>query len=222
MLTGLGLATAATIANLATPFVILTCTVLFTAVVSSRFGILHKASDPTGPDESGIYPEAALAAEIEAEIARSERYHHEFALVLVALESEALRFDFSNEGRPALKDMTESLLRTTRQRVDKIFRCSGDQFALILPESGPDSVVGMVRRIRRLGSPLNSEGDTSARTVPLVFGATFYPSRATDADGLARRGRMALTLASKAPNNVHLDGAEAASLPPAETRRKAS
>ena len=213
---GLAMAAGADALN-AAPFLILVAVVLLTAVVSSRLGVLHPISF-SGPDERGIYPESALAKEIDAEIYRSRRYHHEFAVVMISLQEQVLRFDYTREDRPALRMMTESLLTTTREKVDKVFRCSSDQFCLLLPETDAEAVMGLVRRMRRTSGAMAVQGENP----PLVYGATFYPTRATMTDALIKRAHLAVAIARKAPNRVHLDGAEAGALPPVETMRRAS
>ena len=217
-----GMSALAHMTGLGTPFLVSAFAVLGTAIVFSAFGALRSRVASDTADESGIYPEPDLIREIEAEIARSRRYGHEFAVFMVALGEAALRFDYGKHDRPALRQMTEGLLKTTREKVDKIFRCPSDQFCLILPESGPESVVGLVRRMRRLAQDPYNPDRPSDGVLPLIYGATYYPSRATSAHELINRARMAIALAAKAPNRVHLDGAEAEVLPAGKTLRRAS
>lgn len=157
-----------------------------------------------------------LPSAVEYEIARARRFGRGFSLVLVGVGDMRLRFDFRDEadwhqGFQATAD----LLSTTRKYVDRVFRHGEHGFALLLPESGPEQVLGLIARLNRE----TGLGQERPSALPVHYGATFYPECAATAADLLRRAEVALRLAERAPNRLHLDGAEAPPAPPPESLR---
>ena len=62
---------------------------------------------------------------------------------MVGPQEEPLRFDYAQQDRPALRIMTEDLLTTTREKVDK-FSAANEWFGLLQPESDPVAVLGLI------------------------------------------------------------------------------
>lgn len=173
------------------------------------------AEDDAGMDKLGILPERLLVPAIEAELARSRRFGHEFALVVATVDLAHRRFDYREyeEWRAALA-ATARLLQQTRTHIDRAYRMGADGFALLLSESSPEGVEGLVRRLRRLARRAGPAEGEPGGPLPLHFGATFFPSRATTVEALLRRANLAMRLAERNSTRLHLDGAEAAKGPP--------
>lgn len=176
---------------------------------------------PDGIDpQTGAFEERLLRGALEAELARARRFRRCFALVLVsarprdpdARRREAQTWQLSYVA-------TAQLLLRTRLLVDRVFLYGPSGFAMILPESGPREVAGLIRRLRRLGSLVQPPEGQPGGPFPIVFGATFYPDAATTVDALLTRASMALKLASKSGARYHLDGAEVPEPPPPESLR---
>lgn len=177
-------------------------------------------SSPAEETESGIFAQAALLPALEVEIARSRRFNHEFALVMASVDEISRKFDYRRpEERAAAAAATARLLRTTRYNVDKVYRFGESTFAILLPESGPEAVEGMVRRVRRLARMAKPGDHARPGPLPLFFGATFFPSCANDSHKLLDRASLSLGLAAKSAERLHLDGAEVPR-PAPETLRK--
>lgn len=166
----------------------------------------------------GIQPQSLLVPAIEAELARSRRFGRGFALVIANSDALHRRFTLrQTKDQQAAAIATAELLSQTRERVDRVFRYGPNGFALLLPESEPAAVEGMIRRLRSLGrsEPLQDVVSASA----LFFGATFYPSCSTTVEGLLKRGELSLRLARASAARLHLDGARAAEEQPVDTLR---
>lgn len=169
--------------------------------------------------ESGVFQEAFLKAAISSELARSRRFNRTFALVLVGVDELHQRFDYRDEEWAPSFRATASLLGRTRNQVDRVYRYGERSFAMLLPESGPKDVMGLVKRLARDGRKAKPPAGKPGGPLPLHFGATFFPECATAEDDLLKRAEIALKVAAKAPDRLRLDGAEAPSLPPPETLR---
>ena len=170
---------------------------------------------------TGVFEESQLRISIEAELSRARRFSRSFSLVLVGIDEMRQRFDYRDEGawKRELRRHRRSLLRGTRYNVDRVYRYGPTGFAMILPESGPKDVNGLVRRLRRDGRKTRPAEGEPGGPLPAYFGATFFPTCATSTDDLLRRAEIALRIADKAPNHVQLDGAEAPEMPAVETLR---
>jgi GGDEF domain-containing protein len=171
--------------------------------------------------ETGVFDESQLRISIEAELSRSRRFGRSFSLVLVGIDEMRQRFDYRDEASWQQSfAATAELLRGTRHNVDRVYRYGPAGFALILPESGPSDVNGLVRRLRRVARRARPAEGEPGGPLPAYFAATFYPTCATSTDDLLRRAEIALRIADKSITRVQLDGAEAPEMPPVETMRQ--
>ena len=161
-------------------------------------------------DHFGIYDQSELKAAIEAELARSRRFGHEFALVIAAPQSPGLQPWRRLTRETEALASTAKLLGGTRFGTDKVFRYGPSGFAVLAAESGPAAVTGMVRRLLRTAKRRKPAEGEAGGPLPLVFGASFYPTRATSSEVLLARAKVALKLAQHSPSRFHLDGAEGA------------
>lgn len=170
--------------------------------------------------ETGVHEEHHLIPAIEAELARSRRFSHNFALVLVGIDEMRRRFDYRDEESwKASFVTTAKLLRGTRAKIDRVFRSGPSAFALILPESGPNEVMGLINRLRREARRMKPAEGEPAGPLPTHFGATFFPQCATTSGDLLRRAAVALLIGERNSNRIQFDGAEAPEMPPPESLR---
>ena len=170
---------------------------------------------------TGVFEESQLRSTLEVELSRSRRFGRSFALVLVGIDEMRQRFDYRDEEVwQASFAATADLLRGTRANVDLVYRYGSAGFALVLPESGPKDVNGLVRRLRRVAREVKPREGEPGGPLPAHYGATFFPTCATTVDDMLRRAAVALRIADNNANRVQLDGAEAPEMPPAETLRQ--
>jgi diguanylate cyclase (GGDEF)-like protein len=184
--------------------------------------LLGMTQDTVGVDPiTGVYEETQLRRSLEMELSRSRRFGRTFSLVLVGIDEMRQRFDYRDETAWQTSfGTTAELLRGTRNNVDRVYRYGTAAFALILPESEPKDVNGLVRRLRREARKAKpSEGEPGG-PLPVHFGATFFPTCATTVNDLIRRAEIALRIADGNPARVQMDGAEAPEMPPAESMRQ--
>ena len=186
--------------------------------------LIGMTSDSVGTDPiTGVFEESQLRSSLEVELSRSRRFGRTFALVLVGIDELRQRFDYRNEEVwQASFAATADLLRLTRNNVDRVYRFGPSGFALVLPESGPKDVNGLVRRLRRLARSVSPQEGEPGGPLPAHYGATFFPTCATTVDDLLRRAEIALRISDNNASRVQLDGAEAPEMPPVETLRQAS
>ena len=184
--------------------------------------LIGTVTDDLGTDrDTGVYDERLLRASLEAELTRARRFGRSFALVLVGVDELYQKFDY--RGRDEWQcafSATAQLLRSTRIHIDRVHRYGATGFALLLPESGPREVKGLVRRLNRLAKTMLPPQGEPGGPLPVHFGATFFPDAATTVEALLKRAEIATRLAEKNPTRLQLDGAAAPEPPPPETLRR--
>lgn len=180
-------------------------------------GSAEEAVDP----QTGVYDEKGFRLAIESELTRSRRFERPFALVLVGIDEKHQRFAFRDEAEwNASFNATAQLLLKTRARIDRVYRHGTNGFALLLPESSDKEVTGLVRRLRKLATNTKPREGLPGGPLPVAFGATFFPTCASNVEDLLRRADIALRIASKNSNRLQIDGAEAPAMAAPETLRQ--
>jgi diguanylate cyclase (GGDEF)-like protein len=106
---------------------------------------INAATDPL----TGLYNRRFFDDYFEKELNRSIRYSHKLALVVFDLH----RFKEVNDryGHPqgdVLLQMAATTLRKSLRTSDYAFRIGGDEFALLLPQTGTEQAVALSRRVR--------------------------------------------------------------------------
>jgi diguanylate cyclase (GGDEF)-like protein len=106
---------------------------------------INATTDPL----TGLYNRRFFDDYFEKELNRSLRYSHHLALVVFDLH----RFKEVNDryGHPQgdiLLQMAATTLRKSMRTSDYAFRIGGDEFALLLPQSGTEQAEAMSRRLR--------------------------------------------------------------------------
>ncbi|HEY2462007.1 MAG TPA: GGDEF domain-containing protein [Candidatus Acidoferrum sp.] len=107
-------------------------------------------SDPL----TGLANYRRLISVLEAELDRSRRTQRPFSVVLLDMDGlKAINDQFGHlTGSRALVRLSK-VLRTHSRTIDTAARYGGDEFAVVLPEAGPDIAERVVARIReRLGA----------------------------------------------------------------------
>ncbi|HXH20471.1 MAG TPA: diguanylate cyclase [Dehalococcoidia bacterium] len=181
----------------------------------------HFALQSEVDEETGVYQERLLAESIERELVRSRRFGREFAVMLAGVDSRRAKFDYRADDKWQLGlKATASVLLNTRHNIDRVYRYGDRGFALLLPETGPKDITGLVRRLARTAKKANPPEGEPGGPLPLHFGVTFFPHCATTVEDLLRRAEVALRLAERSPTRLQIDGAEAPDLPAPELLRK--
>ncbi|MFO7899551.1 MAG: diguanylate cyclase [Planctomycetota bacterium] len=158
--------------------------------------------DTTDP-LTGVYKKRRTDAEIQEELERARRYGRSLSLAIVDIDS----FRDLNEklGRSAgdrvLKE-TARLLSGSLRRSDILGRYGGEQFAVILPETGRRQALGAAEKLRKLvGDTPMTVADKTVHVTVSVGIATFTSNNFDHADGLVGAAQQALGGAKQAGRN---------------------
>lgn len=113
---------------------------------------LKKAYDEIITDSlTDAYNRGFFSKQIPKEIQRATRYKHPFSLVLCDIDFFKQVNDTHGHqaGDLVLKSFVECIKELIRSNVDLIVRYGGEEFALILPETGLESALNLTERIRQ-------------------------------------------------------------------------
>lgn len=147
---------------------------------------------------TGLFDHSTFYAKLELEIHRHHRYRSPVSLIMADVDD----FKEYNDryGHPAgdsvLVGIAGTLVETTRD-LDVCSRYGGEEFAVILPQTGQRRALGTAERIRN-GVERKFEGD---HRVTVSLGIATCPLDADDVDSLVSRADENLYKAKKAGKN---------------------
>lgn len=137
---------------------------------------------------TGLANHRRLVSVLEEEIERSGRTERPFALLFLDLDDLKILNDRHGHlvGSRALCRLAEAL-RATCRGVDTVARYGGDEFAVVLPESGEEAAWEVVRRVSE-----RLERDPEPPAVKASMGVAVYPRDGHSAEALLSTADRAL------------------------------
>jgi len=167
----------------------------YAAIALMNARIHAKVQELTITDEhTGVYNTRHLRALLEQELTRARRFGHPLSLIFLDLD----RFKAVNDtwghlvGSALLKELGE-LLTTLARPGDTVFRYGGDEFALLLLETGAHDALAAARRVcdaLRAHRFLSSRGLSVQQTASV--GVATYPDHCHGAEDLLRAADTAM------------------------------
>jgi diguanylate cyclase (GGDEF)-like protein len=156
-------------------------------------------SDPL----TGLYNRRYLNEFLPRELARSGRSNMPVALLLFDLDHFKRVNDSSgHEAGDIVLTAVGNLLRGNVRGSDIACRYGGEEFALILPETGADAAMRRAEDIRLAISTLSlTHAGRPLGKITASFGIAVFPDHAQDTDDLLRVADMALYAAKGAGRN---------------------
>ena len=133
---------------------------------------------------TGLANRKQLEQQIREELQRADRYGTPFSLIMFDLDHfKAVNDRYGHQtGDKVLTEITE-LIVTRLREPDQIGRWGGEEFMILLPETGQDEAVTLAERLRRT----TAEADfVDLPAVTISLGVTEYGS-GDDLDQLTRR-----------------------------------
>jgi diguanylate cyclase (GGDEF)-like protein len=169
---------------------------------------------------TGLYNRRFFDDYFEKEINRSLRYSHHLALVVLDLH----RFKEVNDryGHPQgdiLLQMAATTLRKSMRTSDYAFRIGGDEFALLLPQSGTEQAAAMSRRLRAAYAA-TIEPLGLGVSLGLDYGLAVYPDDGEQQETLFRVADGRLYQLKNMAQSPAPTGTTPAGTPPAPTPEK--
>ena len=142
---------------------------------------------------TGLYNNGEFYRVLEAEIARSLRYHHAFSVLMLDLDHfKRINDNFGHPAGDAALRRLATILTSMLRPVDCIARYGGEEFAIILPETPLSGALQVAERLRAAIAETSIDvGIEKTVGVTVSIGIAAFPDH-------ARSGRELVALADRA------------------------
>jgi diguanylate cyclase (GGDEF)-like protein len=172
------------------------------AIDNARF-LERKEQEAVTDSLTGLYNHMEFQKQLAEELERSHRYANEFSLLMLDLDHFKMVNDTYGHqvGDSILKKMAHDL-RSQLRSIDKVFRYGGEEFAVILPETGEKGAKVISEEIhRRIAA--NSYGMATDRSLKITvsIGVSSFPQDAEHREELVGTADQALFSAKRAGRN---------------------
>jgi diguanylate cyclase (GGDEF)-like protein len=140
-------------------------------------------SDPL----TGCYNRSYLNERFSQELRRAKRYSHPLSIVLADID----HFKHVNDtyghqaGDEVLKAFSSRIVRQIRKKVDWVVRYGGEEFLIVLPETGCEGAHSMAERLRRAVASSSIQINGAQINITASFGGAstkFSPKSTQDID----------------------------------------
>ncbi len=164
--------------------------------------LIHRSlSVPALQEEARVDPKTGLfnarhfAAELREELARAARFERPMSVIMADLD---LLRDINNSyghlaGDAVLKGIAE-IFRSQLRPYDVPARFGGEEFAILLPETSPETALEIAERIRRAAAEHSFEVETSSEPIraTVSLGVAGYPKDGADSNELIHQADLAV------------------------------
>ena len=174
---------------------------LLPAAVAPLLLIHRSLSVPALQEEARVDPKTGLfnarhfAAELREELARAARFERPMSVIMADLD---LLRDINNSyghlaGDAVLKGIAD-IFRTQLRPYDVPARFGGEEFAILLPETSPETALEIAERIRRAVAEHPFEVETSSEPIraTISLGVAGYPKDGADSNELIHQADLAV------------------------------
>lgn len=153
-----------------------------------------------------VYNRRSFEELLTAEMSRSNRFRRPLSVLMIDLDQlKVVNDSFGHQaGDTVLRQVAWSLKRSVRN-CDIVARYGGDEFVIILVETGKADAVTTAQRLNRLitkpTAKSNAQVNDSVQPMTISIGVASYPTDATETEGLVRRADEALYEAKASGGN---------------------
>ena len=174
-----------------------------TMLSADMHGAMTRIKEISETDElTGIYNVRAFTALANHNHKQSIRYRQPYSIVMVDSDSlKGINDNFGHESGNQLLKLTVTCIQQGLRETDVLARYGGDEFVLMLPQTGTDGAFEVAERIRKAiaSTPLNAQGSKVATTVSA--GVATYPDHGRDLATIMNCADQALYVNKKGGRN---------------------
>ena len=158
---------------------------------------LRRLADTDGL--TGLFNKRYLESALVRELERAGRYEHPLSVIMLDLDHFKLFNDrYGHRAGDALLVRLSALIRETLRTVDVAARWGGEEFAIVLPESGADAAAAVAERLReRLAGDTELAGPGPVGGVSASIGVATFPEDALHGPGLIETADRRMYLAKQ-------------------------
>ncbi len=148
---------------------------------------------------TGVYNHRYFQNQIELELSRAQRYDLNFSIILIDLD----KFKKINDtyghisGDRILKRISKQISNTLR-KTDTVARYGGDEFVVLLPETGKENAVSVANRIR---GNIDKANEREEIKINVSIGMASYPDNGVYSKDLVQKADSALYKAKEESRN---------------------
>ncbi len=159
---------------------------------------------------TGLLNRRSFDVRLAEEVERARAWGKPLALLMADLDFFKLYNDCHghDRGDEVLRAVARAIRASVRQQ-DSVFRYGGEEFAVLLPETGREEAFQVAERVRKaveeLGIPLPSEAGhsfSSSSRLTVSLGVAVFPADAATARDLVREADRALYQAKQRGRNA--------------------
>jgi len=152
---------------------------------------------------TGLYVRRYFSERAAEEAKRSKRHKFNFAFLLFDIDDFKRANDTYGHlvGDVVLKEIGRIIKESVRE-IDLACRYGGEEFALVLPETGPESAKVVAERIRKKVEAYTFKAYDETVRLTISVGAASYPQDSADFAGLIEKADAALYAAKKSGKNL--------------------
>ncbi len=167
--------------------------------------LYRKATDLAITDGlTQLYNFRYLHQSLDVEFSRANRYHTEISLIFLDLDYfKKVNDRFGHlVGSQVLVEVGRILKKSLRP-MDLICRYGGDEFIVVLPETGPQSAFGAAERLRRMIENHTFQSDKGEPfSLTASFGVATYPNHVKDQNALVQLADQSMYRVKDATRNA--------------------
>ena len=155
---------------------------------------------------TGVHSRRYFNERLGEELGRARRYSHPLSMLIIDLDNFKQVNDRCGhvEGDSVLRKVGRMLMDTTRQ-ADVVCRFGGDEFAVLLPETGSEDAGRTAERIRLAVADISIPGGDESGNVTLSIGCAAFPESCDEAEEmLALADQMCLDVKRAGKNGVRI------------------
>ncbi len=154
---------------------------------------------------TGLYNRQEFDEAIKREVARAKRYERKLSLVFVDLDSlKKLNYQYGHlAGDKALQRLSQFISKNKRLE-DIISRYGGDEFVILLPDTGKEEALSLTERFRKMVEHRNISYDGHSLQITISGGVATFPEDAQNSIKLIQCADHALHVAKREGKNVVL------------------
>jgi diguanylate cyclase (GGDEF)-like protein len=158
------------------------------------------ATDPL----TGVFNVRRLEAVLSEEVSRARRYERAVSFLMVDVDNLKVYNDTlgHQQGDVALSQIASITDSATRD-VDKVFRYGGDEFCVVLPETGSEEALVVAEKIRRAIAEFHFAGEERipGEALTISVGLASFPQDASGESELIGQADIALYSAKQHGRN---------------------